>query len=52
MKFWQWFSEFDFSVGNRVTSVLNTQCGKTQDTVKKNELTKDLWNMNDYNVNE
>ena len=28
------------------------QCGKTQETVKKIELTKDLWNMNDYNVNE
>ena len=26
------------------------QCGKTQETVKKIELTKDLWNMNDYNV--
>ena len=24
-----------------------SQCGKTKDTVKKIELTKDLWNMND-----
>ena len=29
-----------------------SQCEKTQETVKKIELTKDLWNMNDYNVNE
>ena len=28
------------------------QCGKTQETVKINVLTKDLWNMNDYNVNK
>ena len=31
---------------------LYSQCEKTQETVKKIELTKDLWNMNDYNVNE
>ena len=29
-----------------------TQCRKTQETVKKIELTKDLSNMNDYNVNK
>ena len=34
------------------TSPSPSQCEKTKETVKKNELTKDLWNMNDYNVNE
>ena len=49
--FWlQTLTAYNFTINCHLKSY--TQCGKTQETMKKIELTKELWNMNDCNVNE